>query len=46
METPDTHTLRVYLRTPNALFPQNVAEPIALIFARRSWKRTVTSRSD
>src|SRR3989441_565116 len=24
METPDTHTLRVYLRTPNSLFPQNV----------------------
>src|SRR5438309_4629424 len=34
METPDTHTLRVYLRTPNALFPQNVAEPVALIFSR------------
>src|SRR5207249_4120772 len=32
METPDSHTLRVYLRTPNALFPQNVAEPVALIF--------------
>src|SRR5439155_679170 len=34
METPDTHTLRVYLKTPNALFPQNVAEPVALIFSR------------
>src|SRR5437660_8299462 len=34
METPDSHTLRVYLRTPNALFPQNVAEPVALIFSR------------
>ncbi|PYM91613.1 MAG: hypothetical protein DME04_18580 [Candidatus Rokuibacteriota bacterium] len=34
METPDTHTLRVYLRTPNALFPQNVAEPVAVIFSR------------
>src|SRR5947209_12953660 len=34
METPDTHTLRIYLRTPNALFPQNVAEPVALIFSR------------
>src|SRR5213594_1164182 len=34
METPDTHTLRVYLRTPNALFPQNVAEPVAVIFPR------------
>src|SRR5438128_6722122 len=34
METPDTHTLRVYLKTPNSLFPQNVAEPVAVIFAR------------
>ena len=34
METPDTHTLRVHLRTPNALFPQNVAEPVAVIFSR------------
>jgi peptide/nickel transport system substrate-binding protein len=34
METPDTHTLRVHLKTPNALFPQNVAEPVAVIFAR------------
>src|SRR5262245_53464252 len=34
METPDTHTLRIYLKTPNALFPQNVAEPVTIIFAR------------
>jgi peptide/nickel transport system substrate-binding protein len=34
METPDAYTLRVYLKTPNALFPQNVAEPVAIIFAR------------
>jgi peptide/nickel transport system substrate-binding protein len=34
METPDTHTLRIHLKTPNALFPQNVAEPVAVIFAR------------
>jgi ABC-type transport system substrate-binding protein len=34
METPDSHTLRVHLRTPNALFPQNVAEPVSVIFAR------------
>ena len=34
METPDSHTLRIYLKTPNALFPQNVAEPVAIIFAR------------
>ena len=34
METPDTHTLRIHLKTPNALFPQNIAEPVAIIFAR------------
>jgi len=34
METPDTHTLRIHLKTPNSLFLQNVAEPIAIIFAR------------
>src|SRR2546425_10027080 len=33
METPDTHTLRVYLKSPNALFPQNVAEPVVVIFS-------------
>jgi len=32
METPASHVLRVYLRTPNALFPQNVAEPVAIVF--------------
>jgi ABC-type transport system substrate-binding protein len=35
METPDAHTLRVHLKTPNALFPQNVAEPVAVIFSER-----------
>jgi peptide/nickel transport system substrate-binding protein len=34
METPDKHTLRVHLKTPNTLFPQNVAEPVAVIFAK------------
>src|SRR5215510_4733119 len=34
METPDSHTLRVHLKTPNALFPQNVAEPVTVIFSR------------
>src|SRR5436309_135638 len=34
METPDKHTLRVHLKTPNTLFPQNVAEPVAVLFAR------------
>jgi peptide/nickel transport system substrate-binding protein len=34
MEAPDKHTLRVHLNTPNVLFPQNLAEPIAVVFAR------------
>ena len=34
METPDSHTLRIHLKTPNSLFPQNVAEPVTIIFAR------------
>jgi peptide/nickel transport system substrate-binding protein len=34
METPDKHTLRVHLKAPNTLFPQNVAEFIAVIFPR------------
>src|SRR5437899_12785546 len=34
METPDTHTLRIHLKTPNALFPQNVAESVTVIFSR------------
>src|SRR5437773_9005793 len=42
METPDTHTLRVDLKTPNALFPQNVAEPVAVIFSREVLERKST----
>jgi ABC-type transport system substrate-binding protein len=34
METPDKYTLRVHLKTPNTLFPQNLAEPVTIIFAR------------
>ena len=34
METPDKHTVRVHLKTPNVLFPQNLAEPVAVIFPR------------
>src|SRR5207249_1761066 len=34
METPDKHTLRVHLHTPNVLFPQNVAESVTVIFSR------------
>jgi peptide/nickel transport system substrate-binding protein len=34
METPDKHTLRVHLHTPNVFFPQAVAESTAVIFPR------------
>src|SRR5207253_55190 len=34
IETPDKYTLRVHLHTSNVLFPQNLAEPVAVIFAR------------
>ena len=34
METPDKYTLRIHLKTPNTMFPQNVAEPVTVIFAR------------
>src|SRR5260370_33032342 len=34
METPDKYTLRVHLKTPNARFPQNVAESVKVIFSR------------
>jgi peptide/nickel transport system substrate-binding protein len=34
METPDKHTLRVHLRTPNVMFPQNLAEAVTVIFSR------------
>src|SRR5206468_10504645 len=34
METPEKYTLRVHLKTPNFLFAQNVAEPVAVIFSR------------
>src|SRR5438093_9035984 len=34
IETPDKHTLRVHLHTPNVLFPQNVAESVTVIFSR------------
>jgi peptide/nickel transport system substrate-binding protein len=34
METPDKYTLRIHLKTPNTMFPQNVAEPVAVIFPR------------
>jgi peptide/nickel transport system substrate-binding protein len=34
IETPDKYTARVHLKTANTLFPQNLAEPIAILFAR------------
>ena len=34
IETPDKHTVRIHLKTPNVLFPQNVAEPITVMFSR------------
>ena len=34
IETPDKYTARIHLKTPNTLFPQNVAEPITILFAR------------
>ncbi len=34
IETPDKHTVRIHLRTPNVMFPQNVAEPITVLFSR------------
>ena len=33
-ETPDKYTVRVHLKTPNVFFPQNLAEPVAVMFAR------------
>jgi peptide/nickel transport system substrate-binding protein len=34
METPDKYTVRIHLKTPNVFFPQNVAEPISVLFSR------------
>ena len=34
IETPDKHTVRLHLHTPNVFLPQNLAEPIAVIFSR------------
>jgi peptide/nickel transport system substrate-binding protein len=34
IEAPDKYTVRVHLKTPNVFFPQNMAEPITLMFAR------------
>src|SRR5467141_4027966 len=34
METPDKHTIRSHLKTPNTMFPENVAEAVTTIFPR------------
>jgi peptide/nickel transport system substrate-binding protein len=34
MEMPDKYTIRIQLKTPNTMFPQNVAEAVAVIFPR------------
>src|SRR6266511_2019229 len=34
METPDKYTIRIHLKTPNTMFPQNVAEAVTVIFPR------------
>jgi len=34
IETPDKHTVRIHLKTPNVFFPQNLAEPITVLFSR------------
>jgi ABC-type transport system substrate-binding protein len=34
IETPDKYTIRIHLKSPNTMFPQNVAEPVTVIFAR------------
>jgi ABC-type transport system substrate-binding protein len=34
IETPDKHTVRIHLHTPNVMFPQAVAESVTVIFPR------------
>jgi peptide/nickel transport system substrate-binding protein len=34
IETPDKYTVRLHLNSPNVLLAQNLAEPIAVLFAR------------
>jgi peptide/nickel transport system substrate-binding protein len=34
IETPDKHTVRLHMQTPNVFVPQALAEPIAVIFSR------------
>ena len=34
MEVKDKYSIRIHLKSPNVLFPQNLAEPVAVIFAK------------
>jgi peptide/nickel transport system substrate-binding protein len=34
IETPDKYMVRVHLKSPNTMFPQNLAEPVAVIFPK------------
>src|SRR5499433_2054320 len=34
MTVPDRYTIRIHLKTPNTMFPQNVAEAVTVIFPR------------
>jgi peptide/nickel transport system substrate-binding protein len=34
MTIPDRYTIRIHLKTPNTMFPQNVAEAVTVIFPR------------
>jgi peptide/nickel transport system substrate-binding protein len=34
METPDKHTVRIHLKSPNVMFPQNLAEAVAVVFPK------------
>src|SRR6202171_43647 len=34
MEIPDKYTLRMHLKSPNTMFPQNLAEPVSVVFSR------------
>src|SRR5262245_45503762 len=34
IETPDKYTVRVHLKMPNTMFPQNLAEAVAVMFSR------------
>jgi peptide/nickel transport system substrate-binding protein len=34
IETPDKYTVRIHLKSPNVMFPQNLAEAVTVIFPR------------